>query len=54
MLAPANANPFPEVLMIDDKTPEDTPKPGKSHRTMMVTVVLALLGLVALIALNMN
>ncbi len=40
--------------MIDNTTPEDPPKSGKAHRTMMVTVILALVGLVALIALNMN
>jgi hypothetical protein len=40
--------------MSDSTTPEDSAKPSKGHRTMVVTVVLALLGLVTLVALNMN
>jgi hypothetical protein len=40
--------------MTDSTAPQDTPKPAKHNRTMVVAMVIALVGFVALIALNMK
>jgi hypothetical protein len=40
--------------MSDEPAPQETSKSAKQHRTMVVTVVIALLGFVALVAFNMK